>query len=144
MEQQHHNDDIDLLELFNNMLKSIYYFIDRWYKTMAIITLIGIIIGLGIYIKDSDIYSNKMIGKSRFIDKTLIVELINNLNSIKGNENVFSKTLNVPYKGLKNISQIQADTIENIQNLISIKLMYTDTIDANVFLNGLVNYINNN
>ncbi len=145
MEQQQNNDEIDLIEVFNNFLKSIYYFANRWYKALAIITFTGFIIGFGMYMKDSNIYSNKMIGQTRFINKTIIIEMINSLNEVnKNNKGSIGKILSIPFNDIENLAEITADTIENMGSLITVKLLYRDTIDVEIFLNGLVNYINNN
>ncbi|RLD67009.1 MAG: hypothetical protein DRI95_05620 [Bacteroidetes bacterium] len=148
MEQQHHNDEIDLLELFNNLLKSIYFFFNRWYITLAIITFIGLLLGSAIYFKDRKTYQNNMIGTSRYIQPVLIVDIINSLSGVnKSDKESFQRSLGLPIEDIKNIASFHADTIETLKgNITTIKIVltYNDSINVNSFTDRLVNYINEN
>jgi len=152
MEQQH-NDEIDLLEVFNNFLKSIYFFFNRWYKTLAIVTFIGILIGFTIYFKDRETYQNNMIGTSPFIQPVLIVDIINSLNGVnKSDKESFQEVLGLPLTDVENIVNFHADTLETLINnvtrvkitTIKLELKYKNSINVNNFTAKLVDYINEN
>ena len=147
MEQQH-NDEIDLLEVFNNLLKSTYYFFNRWYITLAIITFIGLLLGSAIYFKNKETYQNNMIGTSPFIQPVLIVDIINSLEGVnKYDKESFQRTLDLPLKDAENIINFHADTIETLKRnitTIKIELKYKDSINVKIFTDRLVNYINEN
>lgn len=149
MEQQHNNnDEIDLLELFNNLLKSTYFFFNRWYKTMAIVTLIGFILGVAVYFKDKDKYHNNITGYSPVINPVLVVDIINSLNEAnKADKESMQKLLNLTVIESGSLLGFHADTIETLSNnlkTISIELLYKDSLDCSKFEKNLISYINNN
>jgi len=148
MEQQHNNDEIDLLELFNNILKSTYFFFNRWYKTMAIVTLIGFILGVAVYFKDKDKYQNNIIGYSPVINPVLIVNIINSLNEAnKADKKGVQRILNLSTIESESLLGFHADTIETLSEeikTINIELLYKDSLNSSKFEKDLINYINNN
>ncbi|MEN8119621.1 MAG: hypothetical protein ABFS35_04720 [Bacteroidota bacterium] len=151
--EQKHNDEIDLLEVFNNLLKSTYYFFNRRYKTLAIITFIGLLIGTSVYFKDREKYQNSMIGTSPFIQPVLIVDIINSLEAVnKSDKKSFQKALDLPIADVENIVNFHADTIETLQNniteenitTIKLELIYKNSINVKNFTDKLIDYINKN
>ena len=148
MEQEKYNDEIDLMEVFNNLLKSTYFFFNRWYKTLAISIISGIILGGGIYLKDKKTYQNTMLGYSPVINPVLIVNIINSLDKVNKDDKLsIQKILNLTPEEADRIIGFQADTVETLKNditTISVELHYKDTLNISKFTKNLINYINNN
>ncbi len=148
MEQEKYNDEIDLIEVFNNLLKSAYFFFNRWYKTLAVSIIAGIILGGGIYLKDKRTYQNTMLGYSPVINPVLIVNIINSLDKVNKDDKLsIQKILNLSPEEADRIIGFHADTVETLKNnitTISVELHYKDTLNISKFTNNLINYINNN
>ena len=159
MENERYNDEIDLIEVFNNMLKSTYFFFNRWYKVMAASVLIGILLGGIFYAMNKSKYQNTMIGYSPVINPVLVVNLINSLDQVNREDKLsIQKLLNLSTEEVEHIISFQADTIETVVleqptnkkilpktiTTIGIELQYTDTCDITKFSQNLINYINTN
>ncbi len=159
MEQEKYNDEIDLVEVFNNLLKSTYFFFNRWYKVLAVSIIAGIILGLGIYLKDKSKYQNTMLGYSPVINPILIVNIVNSLDQVnKEDKTGIQKQLGLSAIETEHIISFNADTVETVVlekarsknalaktiTTISIELKYKDTCDINVFSEKLINFINKN
>ncbi len=164
MEKQY-NDEIDLIEVFNNTLKSIYLFFNRWYKILGIITFVGLLLGIGISLLNKDKFHNNLLGTSPYIQPTLIVDIINSLNDVNlSDKKSFQKTLNISLKDAQNIKSFHADTIETLYKdilkynsekkefeiikekipTIKLELVYKNSIDVKEFTDKLVRYIDEN
>lgn len=159
MEQEKYNDEIDLLEVFNNLLKSTYFFFNRWYKTLSFSIIIGIILGGGIYLKDKSKYQNTMLGYSPVINPVLIVNIINSLDKVNKEDKIsIQKILNLSPSAAKNILSFETDTVGTIilqpatnknsfpktLTTIGINLKYRDSCNISSFTENLINYVNNN
>ena len=159
MEQEKYNDEIDLVEVFNNLLKSTFFFFNRWYKTMALSIVIGIVLGGSYYLMNKSKYQNTMLGYSPTINPVLVVNIINSLNEInKADKESVQKLLNLKPADALNILDFTADTVETIVlepprnknalpktiTTISVTLSYKDTCDIEAFTDNLIAYIDNN
>ncbi len=115
---------------------------------MAVSIIVGILLGGLLYIKDKSKYQNTMLGYSPVINSVLIVNIINSLNEInKADKSSLEKILDIPEVEAEKIIELQADTVETLDNqikTISIKLSFKDTINISKFTDNLISYINNN
>jgi len=146
MENEKYNDEIDLIEVFNNLLKSTYFFFNRWYKTLALSIIIGVILGGAFYLLNKSKYQNTMTGYSPVINTTLIVNMINSLNNICISDKIsLQNILNLTPTEADKIIDFNADTVRtNPKGLLTIivQLRYQDSINIDKFTNNLIKYIN--
>ncbi|SDB82986.1 hypothetical protein [Williamwhitmania taraxaci] len=101
MENQKHNEEIDLLDLFNRMGKSIQkginwginliyqFFLLLIRKSLWILTFtcIGVSIGLLLFFNTNRFYTSNMVAKCNSTENNIVVDAINQLNDLCINNN---------------------------------------------------------
>ena len=150
MEQR--NDEIDLLELSRNMMVRFYHYSLRRYKLLIIFTIIGAVIGMGLYFKDKNKYENSIIGTSYVVHPTIIVDIINSLQDInKNDKQAIQVFLKLKPEEAEALLGIEADTIQTIKTIdrqllttIEVKIKFKSNLDLSGFSKHLCNYIDSN
>ena len=152
------NDEIDLLDLFKNILVGLYHYINRRTKLLAIFAIVGIFIGLSIHMKNSAVYESKLISVSS-INKEIIIYLIESLDKlIDSNKAELGKILELKEAGVENIKSIEAEKKEFFKDILSegsvvnvldftqieVTIIYEDTIELVNLDKKINNYLSNN
>jgi hypothetical protein len=146
MEQN--NNEIDLADLSVKL----YHSFLRRYKLLGVFIAIGFIYGIYTYLNNKNQFINRTLATSYFIPASIIVDMINSLNTINGqSKELLSKTLNISPDQAKELIEIKGDTIgpifiNDLEKIttIEINIKGTKSLNNEIILKGLTNYIDSN
>ncbi|MBN1253249.1 MAG: hypothetical protein JXR51_09650 [Bacteroidales bacterium] len=131
------NDEIDLMELFRQMLIGFYYYINRRSRLLIIFSIIGIFIGLGIHLANRTVYQSRLIASTESIKPEIIIDLVNSLDALnQSDKKQLQKILHLNDEDINNIKKIESDTVKTYYKLKAVDNKYIYEIDfTNIYIN---------
>jgi len=157
------NDEIDLLALSRQMLVGLYYYIKRRLLLLLIFAGIGIIIGIGIHLKNRAVYNSQLIGSTYLIKPEIIIDLIEALNALnQTDKQQIQKVLSINNSDINHIARFSADTVKTFYKTIKydkksnnyvtipdftnikVNIVYRNQIELDSLEKKIVNYLSNN
>ncbi len=110
------DDEIDLSNILINLLSSI----QRNFRVLFLITILGFIAGILHYFLSTPIYDTSLIASSKVLTNVRIENLIRVLDKLvkEGNDNQLAKKLNISHSLANNIKSIEAKSIINEDDLV--------------------------
>ncbi|MBN1990382.1 MAG: hypothetical protein JW783_13350 [Bacteroidales bacterium] len=157
LQQNRPNDEIDLLELFSRMGKSIsnafkglflliwrvvLFFISFSFKNIVQLSIIfglGVALSVAIFFSSSRFYSSDMIASSNAIKNEDMISIINNLNELcrTGNKEGLAQNLSISIENAEKIKSIKAywgyDTnLDGVIDLIDYEDKYMTSKDTTI------------
>lgn len=105
--------EIDLIELFRNIIIGIYFFFRRRYKFLLVALGFGAFAGAILFVVNKDKSEFSFVGTSEIIPSNLTIQVINSFDQIlKNDKTKAARLLCVDKKEIENLISIEADTLK--------------------------------
>src|SRR6056297_2595347 len=106
MTKEETNEEIDLIEVFIN----IYVFLKKNFWLLFTALLLGAILGYSTKFLKKEYFESTMLIESKILDENIVNEYINNIHSIKEDDNLslLSQKMDIEPKELKNLIKIKS------------------------------------
>lgn len=132
----------DISTIIIDLLKKIYLYLAKWYKTILIFLVLGILADFSFYYIKHEVYISKMIARSSTGDHAEIKELMVSLENTVSDPEKLSEIFGIHIKDAGRILEITTDTLTN--KLIQIQVIYKEKLDFEMIEKKLVAYVTNN